>query len=555
MIKQILLFTIYVITEISFVRNANGRSESPGFGARTTNDKVPLYNLDYRIRVRKLDPTFRTVVIKGIEPEFPYDINADGLHPGSKNDYSSLPISLHVPIIPIDKTVKLRRIPVITTSPTRLPLEYNERLLSFGVNICNLPSLWYLELSFCMHKGVTKFTTGVLTSYTLQDIIGAALDSMELPSEGFSVSRCTVAVKKFSDVAINENSKEVCNIMASCLSSKEFLSDKKKRIAKKWEKNITNIYKEMPPFFRGQQPRSYAQKIITGIIMARRERIDKTSRKKANINNIPDKLFYIIRCFNFAMMLTEFLINSGFKDMDAFELSPKSYSIICDNALMQPTPVKMIAKCASMVINAHMKYNSIDYFPFVRSATWSPFSNIIIQHACTELVSIGFINSDVTIPKNMSIDEIKYLAFPHLAHSNPVSRPSPVVNPNSDQPPAGNVTSESLSSQNTRKGGHKSEKGKRTTTTTTTTKATRSSTKAPAKESTISNTKKPPTPASPPTSGEPSSVENKSESKNNITEEKSSVEISSSAKISQEVSSPKDPEAEIEKILAGIDLE
>ncbi|KAJ1614999.1 putative secreted protein [Cryptosporidium canis] len=384
------------------------------------NNKVnEIYNSQFRIRVRKLDPLFRTVLIKGIEPSFPNDINADGTSPLSENPYSKLPIKLHVPIIPIKEDVVVRRMPVISQSPTRLPLEANERLFSFAINICKLPSLWYIELAYCMHRGVTKYTTGILTSYTLQDIIGASLETMDLPSESFSLSRCKYSISIFSDIAINQHGQDICNTVLSCLTSKEFLEKNKGRV-RKLEKEITNVYKGKPPFFRGQQPRSYAQKTIIGILMARREYGYEPSKSKYKKNkrvNIPDKLFYVIRYFNFIMILTEYLVRQGYKDTDAFEVSAKAYLKIGDKSLLQPTPIKMIAKCATLLINAHFKNNSVDYLPYINKATWCPFSNVVIQHACTELVSIGFINSEIEIPKNFSINELEYLAYPHLAHT------------------------------------------------------------------------------------------------------------------------------------------
>ncbi|OII73790.1 uncharacterized protein cubi_03588 [Cryptosporidium ubiquitum] len=383
-----------------------------------------IYNSQYRIRVRKIDPLFRTVVVKGIEPNFPNDINADGTNPLSENKYSKLPIKLHIPIIPISKTVKMRRMPVISRSSYRLPLEANERIISYAINVCKLPSLWYLELVYCMHRGVTKFTTGILTSYTLQDIVGASLASMDLPSESFSLSRCKLAISLFSDIAINQRGLEVCNIMLNCLTSKEFLKNNKNQV-RKLEKEITNIYKEKPPFFRGQQPRSYAQKIIVGLLMARREKYyDSTSAnsKKNKILKIPDKLFYVIRYFNFIMILTEYLIRKGFKDVDAFEISPKAYLKIGDKSLLQPTPIKMIAKCARQIINAHFSTNSVDYLSYLNKAGFCPFSNVMIQHACTELVSMGFVSSEIEIPKNISINELEYVAYPHLVHLKEINK-------------------------------------------------------------------------------------------------------------------------------------
>lgn len=381
------------------------------------NDQV--YNSQFRIRVRKLDPLFRTVLIKGVEPNFRNDINADGTSPLSENAYSKLPIKLHVPIIPIYNKLEIRRMPVISQNPHRLPLEANERLLSFAIDICKLPSLWYVEIAYCMHRGVTKFTTGILTSYTLQDIVGASLASMELPSESFSLSRCKNSISLFSDVAINNNVSEICSIVLSCLMSKEFSAGNKGRI-RKLEMEISKTYGDKPPLFRGQQPRSYAQKVISGLLLARREMGYESGGdsliKKVDRSRIPDKLFYVIRYFNFIMILTEFLIRSGYKDSDAFEISAKAYLKIGDNSLLQPSPIKMIAKCARQVINAHVKNNSVDYLPFMGKATWCPFSNVIIQHACTELVSMGFINSAIEIPNNISISELEYLAYPHLAH-------------------------------------------------------------------------------------------------------------------------------------------
>ncbi|EEA07682.1 uncharacterized protein CMU_006050 [Cryptosporidium muris RN66] len=376
-------------------------------GLNSGSAELPLINSQYRIRVRKTDPLLRRVVIKGIEPKFPLDINADGqINNQSKYYKSSIPI--HVPRMINKLTKKLNRIPIISQSPPILPLEPVERLISFAIEICKLPSLWYLELIYCMYKGVLPYINGVLMSYSLQDIVGAALASMDLPSEGFNTRYCKIAIPLFSDIAIQPYGDQICSRMRQCLTDREFLDGENIYRTKKWEDRVINLYKDKPSFYRGLHSRSYAQKIITEILMYHRKTL-----------KIIKNIFLLIRkYFNMIFILNEFLIDNGYKNPDVFEVSISDYSAIGDNSLNKKSVLKMIASCINSLIDIHFLSNTVDYLPYLTSVGYSPFSNTIMEYACTKMISIGFISKNVEVPKTLSKKEVVLIADPGILYRN-----------------------------------------------------------------------------------------------------------------------------------------
>ncbi|KAL7066610.1 hypothetical protein ACR3K2_29650 [Cryptosporidium serpentis] len=413
-----ILFFLLNFWFIDCRHSSSSEDDSLIMGLNSGSAELPLVNSQYRIRVRKTDPLLRRVVIKGIEPKFPLDINADG-QINNQSKYSKSAIPIHVPRMMNKLSKKLNRIPIISQSPPILPLEPVERLISFTIEICKLPSLWYLELIYCMYKGVLPYINGMLMSYSLQDIVGAALASMDLPSEGFNTRYCKIAIPLFSDIAIQPYGDQICSKMRQCLTDREFLDGENIYRTKKWEDRIINIYKDKPSFYRGLHSRSYAQKIITEILMYRRKTLKNTKKyfsfnKKVNI----DKLFYVIRYFNMIFILNEFLIDNGYKNPDVFEVSINDYSVIGDNSLNKKSVLKMIASCIDNLIDVHFMSNTVDYLPYLTSIGYSPFSNAIMEYACTKMISIGFISKSVEVPKTLSKKEVILIADPGILYRN-----------------------------------------------------------------------------------------------------------------------------------------
>ncbi|KAH7647876.1 hypothetical protein FG379_000503 [Cryptosporidium bovis] len=122
-----------------------------------------------------------------------------------------------------------------------LTYEPYQRVMSFAIDVCLIPSIWYLELIHCMYFAIVPRLTGTIFSYTLQDIVGAALMSMGYKDETFILENCYHSVSLIIDDQLSPHYVEICQRVKSCLDSKSFETVFKEQ-KNEFEQRINNIY-------------------------------------------------------------------------------------------------------------------------------------------------------------------------------------------------------------------------------------------------------------------------------------------------------------------------
>ncbi|KAH8740630.1 hypothetical protein FG386_002212 [Cryptosporidium ryanae] len=124
-----------------------------------------------------------------------------------------------------------------------LPPEPYQRLMTFAIEVCMMPKLWYLELIHCMFMGMAPFFKGMLMSYSLQDVVGSALMTVGYLDSNFSMENCYRAVSMVSDNNISPNYEYICDKMKACLESGVFENGEYARFKTEFEKRIEENYK------------------------------------------------------------------------------------------------------------------------------------------------------------------------------------------------------------------------------------------------------------------------------------------------------------------------
>ncbi|EAK89516.1 hypothetical protein [Cryptosporidium parvum Iowa II] len=148
----------------------------------------------------------------------------------------------------LSDTIKLSNFPRVKhfrRSLVLLPSEPYQRVMTFAIEQCMVPSTWYLELIHCMYLGMAPKFLGMVFSYSLKDIIGAALMSVGYKDERFIMENCFYAVSLVVDDYISPHYREICIAVHACLESKHFerYFSKQKR---EFETRIANTYSHIP---------------------------------------------------------------------------------------------------------------------------------------------------------------------------------------------------------------------------------------------------------------------------------------------------------------------
>ncbi|KAH8740631.1 hypothetical protein FG386_002213 [Cryptosporidium ryanae] len=123
-----------------------------------------------------------------------------------------------------------------------LPPEPYQRLMTFAIEVCMMPKLWYLELIHCMFMGMAPFFKGMLMSYSLQDVVGSALMTVGYLDSNFSMENCYRAVSMVSDNNISPNYEYICDKMKACLESGVFENGEYARLKDEFLDRIKGAY-------------------------------------------------------------------------------------------------------------------------------------------------------------------------------------------------------------------------------------------------------------------------------------------------------------------------
>ncbi|KAH7647880.1 hypothetical protein FG379_000507 [Cryptosporidium bovis] len=128
------------------------------------------------------------------------------------------------------------KLPVLTPEPY-------QRLMTFAIEVCMIPKLWYLELIHCMYVGMAPFFKGMLMSYSLQDVVGSAIMTIGYLDSKFSIENCHRSVSMVSDDSISPNYEYICDKMKTCLESRVFENGEYARFREEFKKRIEESYK------------------------------------------------------------------------------------------------------------------------------------------------------------------------------------------------------------------------------------------------------------------------------------------------------------------------
>ncbi|KAF7456013.1 putative Secreted Protein [Cryptosporidium felis] len=126
-----------------------------------------------------------------------------------------------------------------------LTSEPYQRVMSFAIEQCMIPSMWYLEVIHCMFTGMASRFNGVIFSYSLQDVVGAALMSLGYKDEVFNLENCFNAVSLVVDDQISPHYTEICNKVNSCLESRPF-EGKFSKLKAEFQDRISDTYSRIP---------------------------------------------------------------------------------------------------------------------------------------------------------------------------------------------------------------------------------------------------------------------------------------------------------------------
>ncbi|KAH8583336.1 uncharacterized protein ELE39_000104 [Cryptosporidium sp. chipmunk genotype I] len=140
-----------------------------------------------------------------------------------------------------------------------LVIEPYQRLMSFAIEVCMIPSIWYIEIIHCMHMGMAPFFTGVLMSYSLQDIVGASIMSMGYKDEKFSIDNCKHSVSIVADDQISPYYDEICEKVEACIISRPFSNGPFSKLRTELQERIDRSYGFIKPIDGFLDPKAFAR--------------------------------------------------------------------------------------------------------------------------------------------------------------------------------------------------------------------------------------------------------------------------------------------------------
>lgn len=197
--------------------------------------KNALHNdtLNMRLELGSVDSV--TQAVYGNYVHFPGETKSVSIFQRMKIGYRDLELGagskLHIPRV---KHLK-RILPEITLEPY-------QRLMSFSIEVCMIPSIWYLELIHCMYMGMARYFTGIAMSYSLQDVVGSAIMSIGYKDESFSLLNCYHSVSLVADRKISGYYVDICSRVETCLNSKPFSDSQFSEFRPEFERRINRVY-------------------------------------------------------------------------------------------------------------------------------------------------------------------------------------------------------------------------------------------------------------------------------------------------------------------------
>ncbi|KAF7458996.1 putative Secreted Protein (WYLE family) [Cryptosporidium felis] len=273
------------------------------------------------------------------------------------------------------------RMPILVEDKDLLvmPVDPLERVYSYAVRIVEIPDVFYLEQVHCMYMGIRPFITGILVSYSLQDLIGASLYSVG-SDKSFQEYLCLHAINMWSDDQIVPNSDAICSRARKCHENGEFKDKKLKSLVNKYAGEIDDIY-ENKRFIGADSGRAYAVKAFHEMTMAFHE-LEAHKRP-----DYIEKLFVILRAIRFMIYANELMIRSGVKKKPVFKV--EGVSDVMQYSVFRVEPVSMIRFCVAHFLTTRYKFRK-------------NMGIAVIEEACVHSLSFGFIDDTGKLPPGVT---------------------------------------------------------------------------------------------------------------------------------------------------------
>ncbi|OII73784.1 uncharacterized protein cubi_03582 [Cryptosporidium ubiquitum] len=305
-------------------------------------------------------------VISSSKPEFNYPIHIP-LERKSVSSFIRRRISINLSSPNYNSNIQYPRVKHFKYLLPELVIEPYQRLMSFAIEVCMIPSIWYIEIIHCMHMGMAPFFTGALMSYNLQDIIGASIMSMGYKDEKFSIDNCKNSVSIVADDQISPYYEEICKKVESCIISRPFNNGPFSRLKTELQERINRSYRLIKPIDGFLDPKSFARfAILTTIsIIPNNKFLSRVSSEKN---------FLVIRSMLSSIGYYALSSIAGLKFISEFSVA-KFFS-------------KMIPEWLSMTIPKFQK-NCISQLAFFSKANAQSYE--LFKYFCQEVFSSGFI--------------------------------------------------------------------------------------------------------------------------------------------------------------------
>ncbi|POM84815.1 hypothetical protein CmeUKMEL1_14280 [Cryptosporidium meleagridis] len=187
------------------------------------------------------------------------DENPDIIKRKSVSNFIRRGISINISNSNYNSNIQYPRVKHFKYTLPELVLEPYQRLMSFAIEVCMIPSIWYLEIIHCMHMGMAPFFTGMLMSYSLQDIVGASIMSLGYRNEKFSIYNCKNSVSIVADNQVSPYYDEICEKVEACIISRPFSNGPFSKLRTELQKRIDRSYKFIKPIDGFLDPKAFAR--------------------------------------------------------------------------------------------------------------------------------------------------------------------------------------------------------------------------------------------------------------------------------------------------------
>lgn len=253
----------------------------------------------------------------------------------------------------------------------KLPYEPYQRMMTFAIEVCMIPSIWYLELVHCLYVATAPFFKGMLMSYSLQDMVGSALKTMGYLDESFTIENCYKSIHDFTDSEISSNYDVICTRMDECLKSRQFSEEPHARLKEEFAKRIDNAYSKIDGPGEVEKHKIYARHSL--LLSISSNKINKFLPDAASERN-----FLIVR----AMILS------------LTYLANKVISTSADNITERFSKITwLINNMLFSTFDKYMKYCLKNYSGILGSNTMG--NSDFLELVCKEFLAVGFIDESI----------------------------------------------------------------------------------------------------------------------------------------------------------------